>query len=665
MLGVSLLAVAMLSASATDSAPRSLPARSVGLGVPRAVAVDPQGRIYVAAEGLGRVFRVDASGWLTIVASGLAAPCGLALKPGFLFVSECDGRGVSRIDLGSGTVTRFAGTAEAASDDDVGQTEGDGGPAALARLKTPAGLAIDGKGDLLIADRGDHRVRRVAATGVITTVAGDGIAGDRGDTGLATNARLDSPEGIAIDRAGNVYVADRGNHRVRRIDTTGVIATVAGDGRAGLSGDGGPATRAQLTDPTGVASDRDGGLLVADRGNGRLRGVSRSGTIRTVAEGLRAPQAVAVGLRGAIFVAEAGARLILRLASGSPPVTVAGDGGIGFCGDGGPARAAFLRRPAGLALDATGNVYIADTGNNRVRRVDAATGTIVTVAGDGSAGYAGDGGPAVRAALDRPRAVAVDSEGRILIADSGNSRIRRVDARGLITTIAGAEPGFAGDGAAATSARLDEPAGVALDGAGNVYVADQRNHVVRRIDVGTGMIATVAGVAPREKAAAGDLATSVALTELSDVAVDSSGALWIADQGARRIRRVVGDRMVTVAGNGLEGATGDGGPASDASLGRALRIAIDHEDNVWIADPTNYRVRRIDAPTGVIRTAAGSGELGHSVVEGGPALSMSLSSWGLAVGSSGRFYLTDLAGYVYRIDPPGILTTVAGGGFGF
>ena len=417
MLGGSLLAAAMLAASATEPAPLSLPALSVGLGIPRAVAADPQGRIYIAAEDLGRVFRVDASGWLTIVASGLAAPCGLALGSGFLFVSECDGRGVSRIDLGSGTVSRFAGIAKAVSEDDVARTDGDGGSAALARLKTPAGLAIDGKGDLLIADRGDHRVRRVAAaTGVITTVAGDGIAGDRGDTGLATNARLDSPEGIAIDRAGNVFVADRGNHRVRRIDTAGVISSVAGDGRAGLSGDGGPATRAQLTDPTGVASDRDGGLLVADRGNGRLRGVSRSGTIRTVAEGLRAPQAVAVGLRGAIFVAEAGARLILRLASGSPPVTVAGDGGIGFCGDGGPARAAFLRRPAGLALDATGNVYIADTGNNRVRRVDAATGTIVTVAGDGSAGYAGDGGPAVRAALDRPRAVAVDSEGRILIA---------------------------------------------------------------------------------------------------------------------------------------------------------------------------------------------------------------------------------------------------------
>src|SRR5438034_5304156 len=175
----SFLAVAMLSVSATEPTPLSLPALSVGLGVARAVAIDAQGRVYVAAEELGRVFRVDPSGRLTIVASGLAAPCGLALGAGFLFVSECDGRGVSRIDLGSGTVSRFAGTAKAAPEDDVEQTDGDGGPAPLARLKTPVGLALDGKGDLLIVDRGDHRVRRVAAaSGMITTVAGDGIAGD-------------------------------------------------------------------------------------------------------------------------------------------------------------------------------------------------------------------------------------------------------------------------------------------------------------------------------------------------------------------------------------------------------------------------------------------------------------------------------------------------------
>ena len=661
----SFLAVAMLSVSATEPTPLSLPALSVGLGVARAVAIDAQGRVYVAAEELGRVFRVDPSGRLTIVASSLAAPCGLALGAGFLFVSECDGRGVSRIDLGSGTVSRFAGTAKAAPEDDVEQTDGDGGPAPLARLKTPVGLALDGKGDLLIVDRGDHRVRRVAAAnGMITTVAGDGIAGDRGDTGLAANARLDSPEGIAIDHAGNVYLADRGNHRVRRIDTAGVIATAAGDGRPGLSGDGGPAARAQLTDPTGVAIDRDGGLVIADRGNGRIRRVSRSGTIRTVAEGLQAPHAVGVGSRGTIVVAEAGGRRILRLQPGAPPVAIAGDGGIGFCGDGGPARAAFLRRPEGLAVDAAGNVYIADTGNNRVRRVDAGGETIVTVAGDGRAGYAGDGGPAVRAALDRPRAVAVDREGRLLIADSGNSRIRRVDARGVITTIAGGERGFAGDGAAATAARLDEPSALAVDGAGNVYVVDQRNRVVRRIDALAGTIATVAGVAPRQKPGADDAATAVALTEPSDVAVEPSGALLIADQGARRIRRVAGGRMSIVAGNGLEGATGDGEPAAAARLGRALRIAVDAADNVWIADMTSYRIRRIDVATGLIDAVAGSGEQGRHD-ESGPALSNSFAPLGLAIGASGSIYVSDLYGHVHRIDREGNLTTLAGGGPGF
>jgi trimeric autotransporter adhesin len=664
MLHGSFLAVAMLAASATESVLATLPATSVGLGAPHGIVVDERGRVYVAAEELGRVFRVDPSGSLTIVASGLAAPCGVALRAHFLFVSECEAGRVSRVDLRSGTVTRFAGLATTAEDHGAAST-GDGGPAVLARLMTPAGLAFSAEGDLLIVDRGDHRLRRVAAaTGLITTMAGDGIAGDRGDTGPATSARLDSPEGVAIDRAGSVYLADRGNNRVRRIDRAGVIATVAGDGRSGLSGDGGPATLARLTDPTAVAFDRDGRLLIADRGNGRIRSVSRSGVIGTVAEGLPGAHAIAVGPKGTILVAEARERRILRLSPDSPPVAIAGDGGVGFCGDGGPARVSFLRRPEGLALDAGGNLYVADSGNNRIRRVDAATGTIVTVAGDGSAAYGGDGGPAARAALDRPRAVVIDREGRLVIADSGNSRIRRVDANGVITTIAGGERGFAGDGAAATAARLDEPCALAVDGAGNVYVVDQRNRVVRRIDAADGTIATVAGVAPRRTPGADDAATAVALTEPSDVAVEPSGALLIADQGARRIRRVAGGRMSTVAGNGLEGATGDGGPAAAARLGRALRIAVDAADNVWIADMTSYRIRRIDAATGLIDAVAGSGEQGRHD-ESGPALSNSFAPLGLALGASGSIYVTDLYGHVHRIDREGNLTTLAGGGPGF
>jgi sugar lactone lactonase YvrE len=394
--------------------------------------------------------------------------------------------------------------------------------------------------------------------------------------------------------------------------------------------------------------------------------VSPSGTIRTLAEGLSAPQAMAVGPRGAIFVADAGGRRILRLASGSPPVTVAGNGGIGFCGDGGPARSAFLRAPEGLALDTSGNLYIADSGNNRVRRVDAATGVIVTVAGNGSAGYAGDGGPAVRAALSRPRAVAFDRAGSLFIADSGNNRVRRVDPQGIVTTIAGdGVEGFAGDGGAATSARLDEPAGVAVDAAGSLYIVDERNRVVRRVDATSGLIATVAGVAPRGRPAAeGDSATGVALADPSDVAVDGAGVLWIADQGARRIRRVAGERMATIAGNGLEGATGDGGPAVEASLGRVLRLAVDALGRIWIADLTSYRIRRIDVATGLISTVAGSGEQG-SEAEGGPAISLSLVPRALAVDASGRVYVSDHYGHVHRIDESGNLTTVAGGGHGF
>ena len=301
---------------------------------------------------------------------------------------------------------------------------GDGGPAVAARLGFPYGVALDGSGNLYIADEANRHIRKVDPAGVISTAA-----------------QLDFPRGVAVDGAGNLYIADLSNHRIRKVDAAGVISTVAGDGTFGFGGDGGAATDAQLKLPYGVALDGAGNLYIADSGNDRIRKVDAAGVI----------------------------------------TTVAGDGTEGYGGDGGPAVAAQLDFPTGVALDDASNLYIADWVNDRIRKVDAA-GVISTVAGDGTEGFGGDNGAATVAQLNSPYDVALDAAGNLYIADSSNHRIRKVDSAGVITTVAGdGTEGYGGDGGPAVAAQLDFPTGVALDDAGNLYIADYDNHRIRRL----------------------------------------------------------------------------------------------------------------------------------------------------------------------------------------
>jgi hypothetical protein len=361
-------------------------------------------------------------------------------------------------------------------------------------------VAVDAAGNLLIADEGNPRVRKVAAaTGIITTVAGTGAFGFSGDGGPATSASLDTPRGVAVDAAGNLFIADLLNKRVRKVDAaTGIITTLAGGGN-NLPGDGGPATGARLDFPGGVAVDAAGNLLIS--GAGRVHKVAAATGIIT---------------------------------------TVAGTGGAGLSGDGGPATSASLG-PSSVAVDAAGNLFIADLGNHRVRRVDAATGIITTVAGSGPSGFgdggfAGDGGPATSARLSSPRSVAVDVAGNLFIADSVNKRVRKVAAAtGIITTVAGPGTfGFSGDGGPATSARLYVLEGVAVDAAGNLFIADLGNHRVRRVDAATGIITTVAGTGTFGFSGDGGPATSASLDSPRGVAVDAAGNLFF--KGERRHR---------------------------------------------------------------------------------------------------------------------------------
>jgi len=338
-------------------------------------------------------------------------------------------------------ITTFAGGGDS-------NIPGDGGPANQGSLNEPRNVAFDALGNLYIADYMNHRIRRVSSTGIISTVAGTGTPDSTGDGGLAINAAIRLPVGIAIDNAGNLYFSENVTHKIRRIDPAGIITTIAGTGTPGFSGDGGPAAKAQLYGASGLATDASGNLYVADTNNQRVRKIDTTGIISTVA--------------------------------GNPTGGVYGDGGL--------ATATRLSSPAAVALDAGGNLYIAE--GNRIRKVNSA-GIISTIAGTNAADATGDGGPAISATLASPYGVIVDASGNIYIGDSFNNRIRKVDTSGIITTIAGGHFGAIGDGGPAVDASLALPGGMAFDSAGNLYFADTNHDLVRKISgLGAGPVIT-------------------------------------------------------------------------------------------------------------------------------------------------------------------------------
>jgi uncharacterized protein (TIGR03437 family) len=341
-------------------------------------------------------------------------------------------------------------------------------------------------------------VRCEAQAYTITTVAGNGTNGFSGDAGAATGAQLSSPVAIAIDKAGTLDIADQGNNRIRQV-SAGTISTVAGNGTNGYTGDGGKGSSAELSSPTGVAIDSSGIFYIADFSNSLVRKVTSSGTISTAAGNytlgagysgdgaaaadaqLKQPAGVVLDAAGNLYISDFGNNVIRKVTSGGTITTFAGNGVAGYSGDGGLATSASLNGPRGIAVDASGNLYIADTVNHRIRKV-AADGTIGTVAGIGTAGFSGDLNRATSAALNSPRGVAVDASGNLYIADSLNSRIRRVAANGAIATVAGSgRIGYSGDGGPATNASLFFPSGVAVDATGNVYIADTQSSAVRMI----------------------------------------------------------------------------------------------------------------------------------------------------------------------------------------
>jgi len=336
-----------------------------------------------------------------------------------------------------------------------------------------------------------------ASSQTIATFAGNGMATYAGDGGLAINASLNDSKGMAIDPAGNVYIADSGNFRVRKVNTAGIISTYAGNGVSGFSGDGGPAVNASISDALSVALDAAGNLYIADSSNRRIRMVAPGGTITTVAgtgvqgytgDGgpaigatLGRPVALTLDVAGNLYYVDSVNQCVRRIDTNGIITTVAGNGVQAFAGDGGPAISASLAFPLGIALDSRGNMYVADANNNRIRMINS-SGIITTVAGDGSGGFSGDGGQAVNASLNIPSDVAVDGAGNLYIADAGNNRIREVGPTGVITTIAGtAGNGFSGDGGSPTQAMLNHPWSVMAASSGTIYLGDMANQRVREI----------------------------------------------------------------------------------------------------------------------------------------------------------------------------------------
>jgi len=529
-----------------------------------------------------------------------------------------------------------------------------GGPNNLTALKasigSPGTIALDSAGNSYIADSYSSQILKVDTTGTLTVVAGNGTVGYSGDGGPATSAALNAPEGVFVDASGNIFIADTGNSVIREVAASnGNIATVAGNGKPGYSGDGGPATSAQLDDPYSVFVDGAGNIFIADTDNCVIRKVT-GGNISTYAGNtvcsyggdgglatsaqLDEPEGVFADGSGNIFVADTDNSVIreVTIADGNI-TTVAGvfydyesTGTCTYSGDGGAATAAYLCLPAGVFVDGTGDIFIADTGNLVIREVVA--GTIATVAGDNAlgAGYSGDGRAATSAQLNYPNDIFVDGSGDIFIADTDNSVIREVTSGTIQTVIGNNTLGYSGDGGPALNAELNFPGEVSVDGSGDLFIADTASSAIREVVATTGDIQTVAGngtdcADPTTTCGDGAAATSAQLNNPYGMFLDAAGNIYIADTGDNRIRVVntgtsaitvatvviqPGD-IATVAGNGTEGYSGDSGPAISAEVSGPFSVFVDSSGNIFIADTGNSVIREVASSSGTITTVAGNG----------------------------------------------------------
>ena len=604
-------------------------------------------------------------------------------KKGHFYIARRDNNVVSRIDT-KGNMTTFAGTGESGYG-------GDGGKATNAKLKLPSNLAFDKKGNLYITDRNNHRVRKVDTRGIITTVAGNGTAGFSGDGGKATEAQLNLPSGVAVDDDGNIYISDRSNDRVRKVNSQGIISTFAGNGIDGFKGDTGPAGEAQLSKPFGLALDKKWNLFIADRGNNRVRRVNRQGIIHTVAgdggfffsgdngpayrASVAGPTGVVIDNNGVLYIADRNNNRIRAVDTQGMIRTVAGTGQQGYNGDSEVARDTNLYLPFGVALDSDGKLLVIDRSHYRIRRVDLRRGSIETVAGNGVKMFAGDGGPATGAKLSFPHGIAVDLQGNVILSDKGHYRIRRISPDGIIQTIAGnGIRGNIGDDLPALKASVYGATSMKLSNKGEIFFVSPSGFVsvIRKVDengimrkvletVSENYLASIAKSKYKGKVQTEELAT---ITTFSDFSFDHKGNMFISDRLNHQIRKVAANgEITTIAGTGESAFYGDGGPAMEASFRDPNALATDKEGNLYIADTANNLIRKIDTK-GIVTTIAGNGKHENSG-DGGPALEAGIRNMDyLAMSPEGELHILGFnANSIRKITKDGKIVKVAGKGY--
>ncbi|MFC1769888.1 hypothetical protein ACFLZI_02375 [Nitrospirota bacterium] len=615
----------------------------------------------------------------------LDTPGGIALDTsGNLYIADTENHLIRKVT--AGVINTVAGNGE------LGYS-GDGGPATSAELNSPRDVSVDAAGNLYIADTFNNVIRIVNTSGIINTVAGTGGSIYSGE-GIATQQTLNDPQGVLVDAAGNIYIAENFGSRIRIVNAAGFINTLAGDGSTGYSGDGGISTSAIVNSPIGLAMDSSGNLYISDFGNESIRMINSSGIINTVAGSnisdwgysgdgglanaamLNSPMGIAFDALDHYYIADSANSAIRNVAAVTEDIdTFAGTGEFGYSGDGGLATSAMLNGPEGVAYDNGSSIlYISDTYNHRIRTV-ADSGDISTFAGNGFEGSLGDGGLANAAILYEPNGVVYDSNGSMYIADLGGHQVRKVNtSTGIITTIAGTgEGGYSGDGGAATSALLNTPAGLALDEANEIlYIADSRNHAIRAVNLLNGLITTIAGDGFPDLPVNPSLATSAKLWLPRGLTLDTSGNLYIADTFNNQVRVInkASGLIDLYAGNSIAipDYTGDGGLATSATLNTPYDVWMDSTDSVlYIADTINSVIRFVTTSTNIINTVAGdkgTGNAGYSGDGGSPTSAFMNLPEAVAVTQGGEIVIADTENHAIRyIDPfTGIINTIAGNG---
>ncbi|MBI1355437.1 MAG: hypothetical protein GC160_13915 [Acidobacteria bacterium] len=602
--------------------------------------------------------------------ASMNTPSGVCEGPdGSIYITEYGAHRVRKVDP-QGVITTIAGRGQ-------GGYSGDGGRAVNALIERPTAITTNAVGEVFFADSANNIVRKIDLNGIITTVAGMPNPGDHpfsGENVPATRAQMRWPEGVAFDNAGNLYISDRFFNIIRKVDTKGIITTFAGSPDKPGFIDDVPASQALLYWPQQIANDTRGGLVFADNQTNRIRAIDQLGRIKTIAgtglpeqtpdgrsalqTGVPYPEAVAVNSSGQIVYADE--RRVRTIRTDGRIQTVAGTGGTVIPPDGVPSYAADLRFPLSVAVDNQNRLLIADSRANVVLRADPANGYQITrIAGTGEKTFSGDGGPAVRAALNEPIGLHVLPDNSILIADKENFRIRKIDPKGVITTIAGnGSLGLSQSGSPALQSPLNFPTDVAADTNGDVYVSDSSNHIIVKID-SRGTLTWVAGTGQAGYNGDGP-ATRAQLNFPREIAFDSKRNLIFADDFNGRVRRLTpSGGLETIAGNGQFGSDGDGGPGPQASFKTPWGVAVDSRDNIYIAESNGDVIRMLSAQ-GVMSRVAGSGERGASG-DGGPALAASFTNpAGMALDAAGNLFVAEQLNNRVRAilaSPPGFTTS--------